>query len=50
MRSEPAAGLVIIGEATRDPHLYISQDGNTLIDAKVDQLKPLWKDGLVKYY
>lgn len=45
-----AAGLVIIGEATRDPYLYISQDGNTLIDTRVDQFKPLWKDGLTKYY
>jgi phosphoribosylformylglycinamidine synthase len=44
------AGLVIIGEATRDPYLYISHNGTTLIDSPIDQLKPLWKDGLVKYY
>ncbi len=39
-----------IGEATRDPYLYISHNGTTLIDSPIDQLKPLWKDGLVKYY
>jgi phosphoribosylformylglycinamidine synthase len=44
------AGLTIIGEATRDPYLYISHNGTTLIDSPIDQLKPLWKDGLVKYY
>ncbi len=45
-----AAGLTIIGEATREKWLYISHTGTTLIDSPVDQLKPLWKDGLVKYY
>ncbi|MDP1586204.1 MAG: AIR synthase-related protein, partial [Prosthecobacter sp.] len=45
-----AAGLTIIGEAHRDPYLYISHNGTTLIDSPIDQLKPLWKDGLVKYY
>lgn len=45
-----AAGLVIIGEATREKWLYISHNGTTLIDSSVDELKPLWKDGLVKYY
>jgi phosphoribosylformylglycinamidine (FGAM) synthase-like enzyme len=44
------AGLALIGEATRDPYLYISHNGTTLIDSPIDQLKPLWKDGLVKYY
>jgi hypothetical protein len=44
------AGFVIIGEATRAPYLYISHNGTTLIDSPIDQLKPLWKDGLVKYY
>ena len=44
------AGLTIIGEATRDPYLYISHNGTTLIDSPIDQLKPLWKGGLVKYY
>jgi phosphoribosylformylglycinamidine synthase len=44
------AGLVIIGEATRETYLYLSHNGTTLIDTKVDHLKPLWKDGLVKYY
>jgi hypothetical protein len=43
------AGLVIIGEATRDPYLYISRN-TTLIDSPIDQLKPLWNGGLVKYY
>jgi len=43
------AGLTIIGEATRDPYLHISHNGTTLIDSPIDQLKPLWKDGLVKY-
>ena len=44
------ASLTIIGEATRDPYLYISHNGTTLIDSPIDQLKPLWKDGLTKYY
>lgn len=44
------AGLVIIGEATRDPYLYLSHNGTTLIDSPIDHLKPLWKDGLTKYY
>jgi hypothetical protein len=43
------AGLTLIGEATRDPYLDISHNGTTLIDSPIDQLKPLWKDGLVKY-
>ena len=45
-----AAGLVIIGDSTRDPYLYISHNGTTLIDSPIDQFKPLWRDGLVKYY
>ncbi len=45
-----AVGLVILDEATRDPYLYLSHNGTTLIDNKVDQLKPLWKNGLAKYY
>lgn len=45
-----AAGLVIIGESTREKWLYISHNGTTLIDAPVDQLKALWKDGLTKFY
>ena len=45
-----AAGLTIIGDSTRDPYLYISHNGTTLIDSPIDQLKPLWRDGLVKYY
>jgi phosphoribosylformylglycinamidine synthase len=44
------AGLVIIGEATREAYLYLSHNGTTLIDSPVDQLKPLWKNGLTKYY
>ena len=44
------AGLVIIGEATRENYLYLSHNGTTLIDSPIDQLKPLWKDGLTKYY
>jgi hypothetical protein len=39
-----------IGDSTRDPYLYISHNGTTLIDCPIDQLKPLWRDGLVKYY
>ena len=45
-----AAGLTIIGDSTRDPYLYLSHNGTTLIDCPMDQLKPLWRDGLVKYY
>ncbi|MGV3661191.1 MAG: AIR synthase-related protein, partial [Prosthecobacter sp.] len=45
-----AAGLVIIGEATREKWLYIAHNGTTLIDSAVDELKPIWKNGLVKYY
>jgi hypothetical protein len=47
---EALSRLGFIGEATRDAYLYISHNGTTLIDSPIDQLKPLWKDGLTKYY
>ena len=31
-------------------HIYLDNNGTTLIDSPIDQLKPLWRDGLVKYY
>jgi phosphoribosylformylglycinamidine (FGAM) synthase-like enzyme len=45
-----AAGFVVIGETTSDGHLSIADGGSSLIHVPIAQLKPLWKDGLSRYY
>jgi phosphoribosylformylglycinamidine synthase len=45
-----AKGFVVIGETTGDKWLHIANVNTTLVDAPIADLKPLWKDGLVRYY
>jgi len=44
------AGGVIIGESTGERWLHITQRGTTLIDSSIADLKPLWKEGLARWY
>ena len=45
-----AAGVVFIGETTGEPWVHLLQNGTTLIDSSVSDLKTLWKSGLKKFY
>ncbi|MCB1226765.1 MAG: phosphoribosylformylglycinamidine synthase subunit PurL [Verrucomicrobiales bacterium] len=45
-----AAGVVFIGNATPEPWLHFSYQGTTLVDAPVNELKSVWKNGLKTYY
>jgi phosphoribosylformylglycinamidine synthase len=44
------AGFVIIGETTDNGHLTIVNQGRPLINTKLSDLKPIWKNGLTPYY
>lgn len=50
MEAARAAGMVAIGDSTREPWLHVSHSGTTLIDASVAELKAIWKAGLTPYY
>jgi phosphoribosylformylglycinamidine synthase len=50
MEAARQAGLVVIGESTREKWLHLTYAGNTLIDASVAELKAIWKSGLTPYY
>jgi phosphoribosylformylglycinamidine synthase len=45
-----AAGFPAIGETTSAASVVISDGSAALIDLPVSELKPLWKDGLTRYY
>jgi phosphoribosylformylglycinamidine synthase len=45
-----AAGLVVIGESTREPWLHLSRAGSTLVDVAAADLKAIWKGGLTAFY
>jgi hypothetical protein len=44
------AGFTLIGETTDDGHLTITNRDKKHIWAKIEDLKPIWKAGLVPYY
>jgi phosphoribosylformylglycinamidine synthase len=50
MEAARAAGLVAIGDSTREPWLHISNSAVTLIDTSVAELKAIWKAGLTPFY
>jgi len=43
-------GFPVIGETTDDGRLVITDGETKLIDEPIDELKAIWKSGLVKYY
>jgi hypothetical protein len=45
-----AAGFPAIGETTTAASVVIGDGSAALIDLPVSELKPLWKDGLTRYY
>ncbi len=48
--SAEAAGFPVIGETTADGRVTIVDGESVLVDAPISELKPLWKEGLTRYY